>query len=137
MACLNKINHDIETNIDRTSKYCAANRQFELRPPYFCFLSIITWGSLATSPSSCARAMFVHHAGSAVRPEPDKVLKDIADYVHNYQVISDLGFETTRLSIDAIECGLEGFNLGPEYTKRLDTVVEGTIVPNGAMSFVV
>ncbi|OJA14521.1 hypothetical protein AZE42_12632 [Rhizopogon vesiculosus] len=56
--------------------------------------------------------MFVNHGGSAIRLEPDKVLKDVTDYIHNYQNF-------------------------PDYTKRLDTVVEGTIVPNGAMSFIV
>lgn len=78
-----------------------------------------------------ARAMSVHHGESAIRPEPDKVLKDIADYVHNYQVTSDLAFETARLClIDTIGCGLEGLNF-PECTKLLGPVVEGTIVPNG------
>ncbi|KAG2755244.1 2-methylcitrate dehydratase [Suillus brevipes Sb2] len=75
--------------------------------------------------------MSVHHGESAVRPEPDKVLKDIADYVHNYQVTSDLAFETARLClIDTIGCGLEGLNF-PECTKLLGPVVEGTVVPNG------
>ena len=84
---------------------------------------------------AAARAMSVHHGESAVRPEPDKVLKDIADYVHNYQITSDLAFETARLClIDTIGCGLEGLNF-PECTKLLGPVVEGTIVPNGAMSF--
>jgi 2-methylcitrate dehydratase len=85
---------------------------------------------------AAARPMSVHHGESTVRPEPDKVLKDIADYVHNYQVTSDLAFETARLClIDTIGCGLEGLNF-PECTKLLGPVVEGTIVPNGAASYI-
>ena len=52
--------------------------------------------------------MSAMHAESAVRPEPDKVLQDIADYVHNYNIDSPLAFETARLClIDTIGCGLE------------------------------
>jgi len=73
-----------------------------------------------------------HHAGeSAIRPEADKVLQDIADYVHNYNIDSNLAYETARLClIDTIGCGLEGLRF-PECTKLLGPVVEGTIVPNG------
>lgn len=97
--------------------------------------SISYRSSLGVSSSirvtAAARTMSIHHGESAVRPEPDKVLKDIADYVHNYQVTSDLAFETARLClIDTIGCGLEGLNF-PECTKLLGPVVEGTIVPNG------
>jgi 2-methylcitrate dehydratase len=76
--------------------------------------------------------MSSHHAGeSTLRPEPDKVLKDIADYVHNYKIESDLAYETARLClIDTIGCGLEALRF-PECTKLLGPVVEGTIVPNG------
>ncbi|KAI6135665.1 2-methylcitrate dehydratase [Pisolithus thermaeus] len=75
--------------------------------------------------------MSVHHGESAIRPEPDKVLKEIADYVHNYQVTSELALETARLClIDTIGCGLEALRF-PECTRLLGPVVEGTIVPNG------
>lgn len=79
--------------------------------------------------------MSAHHGESAVRPEPDQVLVDIADYVHNYNITSDLAFETARLClIDTIGCGLEALRF-PECTKLLGPVVEGTIVPNGVPSF--
>ncbi|KAK7005754.1 2-methylcitrate dehydratase [Favolaschia claudopus] len=73
-----------------------------------------------------------HHGGeSTLRPEPDKVLQDIADYVHSYKIDSDLAFETARLClIDTIGCGLEGLRF-PECSKLLGPVVEGTVVPNG------
>ena len=70
-------------------------------------------------------------AESAGRPQPDKVLVDIADYVHNYKVESPLAVETARLClIDTIGCGLEALRF-PECTKLLGPVVEGTVVPNG------
>ncbi|KAF9010515.1 2-methylcitrate dehydratase [Cyathus striatus] len=73
----------------------------------------------------------VHHGESTLRPEPDRVLQDIADYVHNYNIGSDLAFETARLClIDTIGCGLEGLRF-PECTKLLGPVVDGTVVPNG------
>jgi len=72
-----------------------------------------------------------HVGESTLRPEPDKVLQDIADYVHNYQVTSELALETARLClIDTIGCGLEALRF-PECTKLLGPVVEGTVVPNG------
>jgi hypothetical protein len=75
--------------------------------------------------------MSAHAGESTLRPEPDKVLQDIADYIHNYTIDSELAFETARLClIDTIGCGLEGLRF-PECTKLLGPVVEGTIVPNG------
>jgi 2-methylcitrate dehydratase len=72
-----------------------------------------------------------HQAESAARPEADKVVKDIADYVHNYGVKSDLAMETARLClIDTIGCGLEGLRF-KECARLLGPVVEGTTVPNG------
>jgi len=75
--------------------------------------------------------MSTHQGESTLRPNPDKVLTDIADYVHNYKVDSDLAFETARLClIDTIGCGLEGLRF-PDCAKLLGPVVEGTVVPNG------
>ena len=74
------------------------------------------------------------HAESAVRPAPDQVIQDIADYVLNYQITSELAYETARLClIDTIGCGLEGLRF-PECAKLLGPVVEGTTVPNGTFS---
>ncbi|KAF8320855.1 2-methylcitrate dehydratase [Clavulina sp. PMI_390] len=71
------------------------------------------------------------HGESAIRPEPDSVLTDIADYVHNYEIKSDLALETARLClIDTIGCGLEGLRF-KECARLMGPVVEGTIVPNG------
>jgi len=69
---------------------------------------------------------------SNVRPEPDKVLADIADYVCNYEIASDEAFETARYClIDTLGCGLEALSY-PACTKLLGPIVPGTIVPDGA-----
>ena len=48
---------------------------------------------------------------SNVRPQPDQVLVDIADYVLGYEVKSDLAYETARnCLIDTLGCGLEALD---------------------------
>jgi 2-methylcitrate dehydratase len=67
-----------------------------------------------------------------IRPAPDKVLVQIADYVDSYVPRSKLAFETARLTlIDSLGCGFEALSY-PACTKLLGPVVPGTIVPNGA-----
>ncbi|SCV67978.1 BQ2448_99 [Microbotryum intermedium] len=74
-----------------------------------------------------------HHGEDAKRPDPDQVLIDIADYVHNYKIDSDLAYYTARLClIDTIGCGLEGLRVDPDCAALMPPVVEGTIVPNGS-----
>lgn len=69
---------------------------------------------------------------SNVRPKPDKVLVDIADYVLNYEIKSPLAYETARnCLIDTLGCGLEALEY-PACTKLLGPIVPGTTVPNGA-----
>ena len=69
---------------------------------------------------------------SNVRPEPDKVLTDIVDYVAEYKIASALAYETARnCLIDTLGCGLEALSF-PACTKLLGPIVPGTIVPNGA-----
>jgi 2-methylcitrate dehydratase len=69
---------------------------------------------------------------SNVRPKPDQVLVDIADYVLKYKVKSALAYETARnCLIDTLGCGLEALEY-PACTKLLGPVVPGTVVPNGA-----
>lgn len=66
------------------------------------------------------------------RPQPDKVLTDIADYVLNYEVKSDLAWRTAHhCLLDTLGCGLEALTY-PACTKLLGPIVKGTIVPNGA-----
>src|SRR5213595_3585547 len=69
---------------------------------------------------------------SNVRPEPDRVLVDIANYVAHYRVESKEAYETARhCLIDTLGCGLEALSY-PACTKLLGPIVPGTIVPNGA-----
>ena len=67
-----------------------------------------------------------------LRPEPDQVLADIADYVRDYQVESGLAYETARnCLIDTLGCGLEALEY-PACRKLLGPIVPGTTVPLGA-----
>src|SRR5438128_6347765 len=69
---------------------------------------------------------------SSIRPAPDKVLVDIADYVAGHRIESAEAYETARhCLIDTLGCGLEALSY-PACTKLLGPVVHGTIVPNGA-----
>ena len=69
---------------------------------------------------------------SNVRPAPDQILADIADYVLGQRQFQGLAFETARLClIDTLGCGLEALEY-PACTKLLGPVVPGTVVPNGA-----
>ena len=69
---------------------------------------------------------------SNVRPDPDKVLTDIADYVCNYSITSQEAYDTARhCLIDTLGCGLESLGY-PACTKLLGPIVPGTVVPNGA-----
>jgi 2-methylcitrate dehydratase len=67
-----------------------------------------------------------------VRPQPDQVLVDIADYVTHYRIESAEAYDTARLClIDTLGCGLEALGY-PACTKLLGPVVPGTVVPHGA-----
>ncbi len=70
--------------------------------------------------------------GEALRPETDKVLVDIALYVHEYRIKSTEAFETARYClIDTLGCGLEALSF-PACTKLLGPIVPGAITTNGA-----
>jgi 2-methylcitrate dehydratase len=69
---------------------------------------------------------------SNVRPQPDTVLVDIADYVTRYRIESAEAYDTARLCLmDTLGCGLEALGY-PACTKLLGPVVPGTVVPHGA-----
>ena len=66
------------------------------------------------------------------RPEPDKVLTDIADYVLGAEPGGEFAYETARYCLlDTLGCGLEALEY-PACTKLLGPIVPGTVVPNGA-----
>jgi 2-methylcitrate dehydratase len=69
---------------------------------------------------------------SNVRPKPDQVLVDIADYVLKYKVKSAQAYETARYCLmDTLGCGFEALEY-PACTKMMGPIVPGTVVPNGA-----
>ncbi len=69
---------------------------------------------------------------SNVRPKPDQVLADIADYASKYKIKSAEAYDTARLCLmDTLGCGLEALSY-PACTKLMGPIVPGTIVPDGA-----
>ena len=69
---------------------------------------------------------------SNVRPEPDQVLVDIADYVCDYEIKSAEAYDTARYCLmDTLGCGLEALSY-PACTKLLGPIVPDTTVLNGA-----
>jgi len=75
------------------------------------------------------------YSSNAERPAPDKVLVDIAEYVFDYEITSELAYSTARLClIDSLGCGLEALEY-PACTKLLGPIVPGTVVPDGAKVF--
>jgi 2-methylcitrate dehydratase len=69
---------------------------------------------------------------AVLRPKPDQVLVDIADYVTGYRITRKEAYETARLClIDALGCGFEALGY-PACTKLLGPLVPGTVVPHGA-----
>ncbi|MEO5763816.1 MAG: bifunctional 2-methylcitrate dehydratase/aconitate hydratase [Casimicrobiaceae bacterium] len=69
---------------------------------------------------------------SNVRPKPDPVLVDIADYVAKYRISSKDAYATAHYCLlDTLGCGFEALSY-PACTKLLGPVVPGTVVPNGA-----
>ncbi|MDD3181123.1 MAG: bifunctional 2-methylcitrate dehydratase/aconitate hydratase [Opitutaceae bacterium] len=70
-------------------------------------------------------------SASNVRPPPDQLLVDLADYALNYSITSNEAYETARWSlIDALACGIMSLAY-PACTKLLGPVVPGTSIANG------
>ncbi|NNE56782.1 MAG: bifunctional 2-methylcitrate dehydratase/aconitate hydratase, partial [Hellea sp.] len=69
---------------------------------------------------------------SAKRPDPDKVLSDIADYVLDYEVASEEAYRTARYCLmDTLACGFQALDY-PACTKLLGPVVPGATMSGGA-----
>lgn len=70
-------------------------------------------------------------AESNIRPEPDREMADIADYVFDCVVDSGTAMDTARYALmDSIGCAMLALKY-PECTKLLGPVVPGTSVPLG------
>lgn len=69
---------------------------------------------------------------SAIRPDWDKELADIADYVCDAEIDSDLAFETAHHCLmDALACGFQALDY-PACTKLLGPLVPGATLSGGA-----
>jgi 2-methylcitrate dehydratase len=69
---------------------------------------------------------------SNVRPKPDRVLVDIAEYVARHEIKSAEAYNTARLCLmDTLGCGLEALDY-PACTKLLGPLVPGTSIERGA-----
>ena len=66
-----------------------------------------------------------------IRPGYDSVVTEIANYVTDFEINSDLALDTARnCLIDTLGCGLLALKF-PACTKMLGPVVKGTSVPFG------
>jgi len=69
---------------------------------------------------------------SNVRPKPDKVLVDIANYALKTRITSKQAYSTALYCLmDTLGCGFEALEY-PACTKLMGPIVPGTVVPNGA-----
>jgi len=69
---------------------------------------------------------------SAQRPDPDKILVAIADYVHGYEIDSAAALETARYCLmDTLACGFQALDY-QACTKLLGPVVPGATLAGGA-----
>ena len=76
-------------------------------------------------------AAHAHNVDLNNRPDPDKVLTDIADYVTKFAGASDEAYSTARYCLmDTLACGLMALKF-PACVKMLGPVVPGTVVPQG------
>jgi len=76
--------------------------------------------------------MSSHDVRSAERPKPDYLLVAIAEYVSQFEVRSELAYQTARLVLrDTLACGLQALKF-PACTKLLGPVVPGAMMPGGA-----
>jgi len=72
------------------------------------------------------------HFDLNVRPDPDKEIVAVADYVAEYSIESEEAYETARYCLmDSLGCAFLAYRY-PECTKHLGPIVPGTVVPNGA-----
>jgi 2-methylcitrate dehydratase len=69
---------------------------------------------------------------SNIRPEPDRILVELADYAANYVPTSQEAIDTARYDLmDTIGCGLLALQY-PECVKHLGPIVPGAMISNGA-----
>ena len=68
---------------------------------------------------------------SALRPDPDQSMVDIADYVVDYQVDSQEAYDTARyMLLDSLACAMLAMKF-PECVRHLGPVVPGATLQGG------
>ena len=76
--------------------------------------------------------MSAHDIRSAVRPEPDQSMLDIADYVADYRIDSKEAYDTARyMLLDSLGTAMLAMKF-PECVKHLGPLVPGATLPGGA-----
>src|SRR5512138_4011563 len=69
---------------------------------------------------------------SAVRPNPDPLLIDIAEYALSYDVASEIAYDTAYYCLmDTLACAFQALKY-PACTKLLGPIVPGATMPGGA-----
>ena len=73
-----------------------------------------------------------HDVRSAIRPQPDQPMVDIADYVVDYRIDSQEAYDTARyMLLDSLACAMLAMKF-EGCVKHLGPVVPGAILPGGA-----
>jgi len=73
-----------------------------------------------------------HYVEDNVKPDYDKVIIDIVDYVLNKKIDSNLAYETARLCLmDTLGCGILALNFA-QCCKLMGPIVPGATLPGGA-----
>ena len=76
--------------------------------------------------------MSTHDYKSARRPDPDQVIVDIARYARDYEIGSQLAYDTARYCLmDTLACGFQALQY-PACTRLMGPVVPGATMPGGA-----
>ena len=76
--------------------------------------------------------MSQHDLRSAVRPDPDQPMVDIANYVADYRVASTEAYDTARyMLLDSLACAMLAMKF-PECLKHLGPLVPGATLAGGA-----
>ena len=69
---------------------------------------------------------------SAVRPQPDQPMVDIADYVIDYTIESQEAYDTARyMLLDSLACAMLAMKF-PDCVQHLGPIVPGATLPGGA-----
>ncbi len=72
-----------------------------------------------------------HDIRSAVRPNPDQPMVDIADYLVDYKIDSQEAYDTARyMLLDSLGCAMLAMKF-PECVKHLGPLVPGATMPGG------